>query len=595
MSSSVTTTVSADDEIDLARLGAALGRRWRTLAAGAGFGLLGASLITLTTPPTWEADFQIVLSEDKGGGSALSSILSQAGGLAGLLGGGVGGAVAGAASPQETERTVLQSPSVLLPVFEYVKGQLPAKQAQGLRFRDWAKDNVEVKAEKGTSVLNVSYRGPSPSLVLAAGRKLAATYQSYSGRKRQRTLESLVTYLDAQIALYRPRADASRERAEAFANRYTLTSADAVPTSGGGGGTLNLGGDLQGLLGGITSAISGNPAGSLKSQQAELNKRILELRFLLARVRAAGDKEPVVVNINAGPLASLVGSLPGSVSLQDLDRLIAERRSRFQDNDPSIAILQRQRQVLVGAINRQLAQELENSIALAQSQLAALQRPAGVVEQFQKLSREANRDQEILQRLENALAEQKLELARDGQPWELISSPTLLEQPVSPRPLRNLALGLLLGLIGGAGTALVSERRSGRLFAADELRELLPYPLLGQFSGTHPESWRPVLELLANGPLQGCPQVALIAAGALDQRGAQLAAALQRALQQQDPAAQVLLGSDLLQASRCQAQLLVSCLGLAERQTLSQLQQDLQLQGKPVSGLIVLGASSSDA
>jgi len=594
VSSSVTTTVSADDEIDLARLGAALGRRWRTLAAGAGCGLLGASLITLTTPPTWEADFQIVLSEDKGS-SGLAGLLSQAGGLAGLLGGAAAGAAGGVASAQETERTVLQSPSVLLPVFEFVKTQLSPAQAQRLRFRDWAKGSVEVKAEKGTTVLNVIYRGPSPALVQAAGRKLAATYQSYSGRKRQRTLESLVQYLKEQIALYRPRADASRERAEAFANRYTLTSSDAVPTSGGSGGGLSFGGGLEGLLSGITSTISGNSAGSLKAQQAELNKRILELRFQLARMRSAGDREPVVFNTNSGPFANLLGSLPGNGSLQDLDRLIAERRSRFQDNDPTITILRRQRQVLVGSINRQLAQELENSIALAQSQLAALQRPPGVVEQFQKLSREANRDQEILQKLENALAEQQLELARDGQPWELISSPTLLEQPVSPRPLRNLALGLLVGLIGGAGTALVAERRSGRLFAADELRELLPYPLLGQLSGANPESWSPVLELLANGPLQGCPQVALIAAGALDQRVAQLAAALQAALQQRDPAAQVLLGSDLLQASRCQAQLLVACLGLAERQALSQLQQDLQLQAKPVVGLIVLSAAGNDA
>lgn len=573
---------AADDEIDLAQLGAALARRWRAIAAGAGFGLLGASWITLTTPRTWEADFQIVLSEDKGGGSTLSSILSQAGGLAGLIGAAGGGAV-GASSALETERTVLQSPSVLLPVFEYVKRQLPASQTRTLPFRDWAKNNVEVEAEKGTNVLNVSYRGPSRALTLAAGRKLAATYQSYSGRKRQRILESLVTYLNEQINLYRPRADASRERAEAFANRYTLTSVDAVPSSGGGAGVkLNLDRSIEGLL--------GNPTGSLKTQQAELNKRILELRFQLARVRAAGDREPVMFNNTAGgPLAELVGNLTASVSLPDLDGLIAERRSRFQDNDPSIAILQRQRQVLVGAINRQLAQELENSIALAQSQLAALQRPAGVLEQFQKLSREANRDQEILQRLENALAEQQLDLARDGQPWELISSPTLLEQPVAPRPARNLALGLLAGLVLGSGAALVLDRRTDLVFASDELRTLLPFPLLAELQGVND----PSLALVAQGPLAAAPQVALIPVGPIPEAQA-VAAALQAALQRLDPAAQVLLSTDLTIASRCQAQVVLTAPGTASRRALRKLEQDLRLQGQPVAGLLLLARQPAD-
>jgi len=573
---------AADDEIDLAQLGAALARRWRAIAAGAGFGLLGASWITLTTPRTWEADFQIVLSEDKGGGSALNSILSQAGGLAGLIGAAGGGAV-GASSALETERTVLQSPSVLLPVFEYVKRQLPASQTRTLPFRDWAKNNVEVEAKKGTNVLNVSYRGPSRALTLAAGRKLAATYQSYSGRKRQRILESLVTYLNEQINLYRPRADASRERAEAFANRYTLTSVDAVPSSGGGAGVkLNLDRSIEGLL--------GNPTGSLKTQQAELNKRILELRFQLARVRAAGDREPVMFNNTAGgPLAELVGNLTASVSLPDLDGLIAERRSRFQDNDPSIAILQRQRQVLVGAINRQLAQELENSIALAQSQLAALQRPAGVLEQFQKLSREANRDQEILQRLENALAEQQLDLARDGQPWELISSPTLLEQPVAPRPARNLALGLLAGLVLGSGAALVLDRRTDLVFASDELRTLLPFPLLAELQGVND----PSLALVAQGPLAAAPQVALIPVGPIPEAQA-VAAALQAALQRLDPAAQVLLSTDLTIASRCQAQVVLTAPGTASRRALRKLEQDLRLQGQPVAGLLLLARQPAD-
>jgi succinoglycan biosynthesis transport protein ExoP len=581
-----------EESIDLGRLLAAIRRGWAVVAASAAGGLLSAAVLTARAPRIWQADFQIVLA-DENGGSGLSNLLSQGGALGAFLGGAAGG-LAGGASSQETELKILLSPSVLLPVFEYVKSQLPPEQRTGLSLRGWA-GAVGAKAAKGTSVLDVTYEGSDPALVLAASRKLAETYQSYSGRKRQRSLQTLIRYLNDQIAIYGPRAEASRARAEAFANRYTLTTADAVPASGGGVGSVGILGEAGGLgslLNGISSVMGGGSAGSLKAQESELKRRIFDLQFQLARAQRAGDRELINMSSGAGSggiLGDLVGgSGTSSASLQDLERAIAERRTRFQDNDPIVVTLQKQRRVLIGVMNRQLAQEISSAIGLAQSQLKALERPPGVVETFQQLSRDANRDSSILQNLENNLEQQKLELARDSQPWELISAPTLSDRPIKPRPSRNLEIGLLAGLISGGAGALLLERRSGLVFHTDELLELLPYPLLGQLNSSHAERWSGLLELLAHGPLQGCPQVALIPAGPLGEGASHLAKALQVTLLQSDPAAQVLLGNDLLQAGRCQAQLLVAALGLAHKDELSQLQQDLLLQGRPVAGLVLL-------
>ena len=50
---------------------------------------------------------------------------------------------------------ILQSPSVLMPVFEFAKVQeSPEKK---LSFSDWKK-SLDIKLEKGTSVLNISYK-----------------------------------------------------------------------------------------------------------------------------------------------------------------------------------------------------------------------------------------------------------------------------------------------------------------------------------------------------------------------------------------------------------------------------------------------------
>ena len=99
-----------------------------------------------------------------------------------------------------------------------------------------------------------------------------------------------------------------------------------------------------------------------------------------------------------------------------------------------------------------------------------------------ELVRTALRDEKTLAELENQLQALQLEQARQTEPWELISTPTLLDTPVAPRKKRMVALGLLAGLVLGSGTALVVDRRTGLVFGEDELKSAVPAPLLERLS-----------------------------------------------------------------------------------------------------------------
>jgi capsular exopolysaccharide synthesis family protein len=61
---------------------------------------------------------------------------------------------------------------------------------------------------------------------------------------------------------------------------------------------------------------------------------------------------------------------------------------------------------------------------------------------------------------------------------EVVAGPQLDEVPVSPRPVRNLALGLLLGLIVGAGGALLREVLDTTVKTSDGLQTLAGAPVL---------------------------------------------------------------------------------------------------------------------
>jgi uncharacterized protein involved in exopolysaccharide biosynthesis len=565
MSPSLPQPAPADDVIDLGQIAASLRRRWRLIAQVAGGTLLLSAVITLLQKPVWEGEFQIVLAdpEKKQGGGA-SQLLAQNPALASLIGTGGGGK-----DSLETEVKILESPSVLKPVFDFVKTskQRAGENVDRLRYADWLKDDLEIKLEKGTSVLNLAYRDTNKPLVLPVIDRISKAYQDYSGRDRERGLVRGVAYLDQQIEVYRLRAVASLRAAQRYAIEQDLTA-----LKGGGKGDEEVVNSLN------IEAIRVQAANEIRN----INEQLKQLRSL------GSDPNTVMFQGLLIPELAAQG-LPQR--LNAIDNQLAFLRSKFTEREDSIRTLKQERSLLIGLLKTKAFGFLDAKRSAAQARLAAADRPKGVLIRYRELLRVAARDEATLNKLEDERRVLALEQARKPDPWQLISTPTLLDKPVSPSKGRNLALGLLAGLVLGSGAALVAELRSGRVFSSDELQAALPGPMLARLDPAAPESWAATMALLASGPLAGSSTVALIPVAS--QGEPELAEALQRALQQATPGAQVLCTSDLVAAGTCQAQLLVARPGAITRQQLYALGQQLQLQGRPSLGWLLL--QSTDA
>ena len=565
MSPSLPQPAPADDVIDLGQIAASLRRRWRLIAQVAGGTLLLSAVITLLQKPVWEGEFQIVLAdpEKKQGGGA-SQLLAQNPALASLIGTGGGGK-----DSLETEVKILESPSVLKPVFDFVKTskQRAGENVDRLRYADWLKDDLKIKLEKGTSVLNLAYRDTNKPLVLPVIDRISKAYQDYSGRDRERGLVRGVAYLDQQIEVYRLRAVASLRAAQRYAIEQDLTA-----LKGGGKGDEEVVNSLN------IEAIRVQAANEIRN----INEQLKQLRSL------GSDPNTVMFQGLLIPELAAQG-LPQR--LNAIDNQLAFLRSKFTEREDSIRTLKQERSLLIGLLKTKAFGFLDAKRSAAQARLAAADRPKGVLIRYRELLRVAARDEATLNKLEDERRVLALEQARKPDPWQLISTPTLLDKPVSPSKGRNLALGLLAGLVLGSGAALVAELRSGRVFSSDELQAALPGPLLARLDPAAPESWAATMALLASGPLAGSSTVALIPVAS--QGEPELAEALQRALQQATPGAQVLCTSDLVAAGTCQAQLLVARPGAITRQQLYALGQQLQLQGSPSLGWLLL--QSTDA
>jgi succinoglycan biosynthesis transport protein ExoP len=550
----------ADDEIDLRQLAAALQRQWRLIAKVAGGALMISTVYAFAQPRVWQGEFQIVLASGDSSGDGLVNLIAaqpMLDGLANLTG-------RGSQDSLQTEVKVLESPSVLKPVFDFVRSskQRAGQNTDGMRFSSWV-ENVKVELEKGTSVLNISYTDTDKSLILPVIQRISRDYQEYSGRDRRRDIANAVGYLKQNITELTPKAEDSMQRAQAYALSNGLGLTDGMPAGGAG-------------------ESPGGGGSSVEASRQQAQAKVLLLQQQLAQARANGNRV-----LFQAPQLEANDQL--YKQYQEAETRLSDLRSRLRDNDELVRNLQRQRLSLIATLNHQTIGLLQGELATALATLQASSRPKEVVLKHRELVRQAIRDEKTLAELENQLQITQLSQAKQTEPWELISTPTMLDAPVAPEKSRIMALGLLAGLVAGCGAALVVDRRSGRVFSQEELQQLLPGPLLANLNPTDVAALGGQLTLLARGPLAGSQRVGLIPVG-LPREGPHLQRLL-TALRQRMPRTELHCDHDLVEAANCDHQLLITSLGAPTRRQLTSLSQQLRLQGRPITGWLLLDDS----
>ena len=544
-------TSRTDDQIDLKQVFGSI-RRHKTLVAKITLATaLISGIFTFTRKDVWEGQFEIVLASAQSPSSQASSLLQSNPGLANLIG------VSDSNDQLETEVKILESPSVLKPIFDFVKQQ---KQKQGInlqdwRYADWLKESLTIELIKGTSVLELAYRDTDKNLVLPIIQKISRAYQEYSGRDRERGIKQGVEYLDQQIDIYRQKSVRSLRAAQEYGIEQNLTA-----LQGDGASDAEIKNSLN--IEAIRIAAS-NKIRNIDEQLKQLNKLDGNPEFLM------------YIGRTIPALASQ--GLPRQLDAMDTN--MALLRAQFTNQDDSIRRLQEKRRLLIDVFKRQTYGYLYAQRSAAQARLKSAERPKGVLIKYRELLRTAARDEATLNKLESERQILALEQARKEDPWELISEPTLLDQPVAPRKKRMIALGLVVGLFAGCGAALLADRRTGLVYSEDELKSLLLCPLIKHLPAIGGSAWTDAADLLAAGPLAQFPgsnAIALIPIGSIPNEQLE---AFSKELRRALAGRELLVSTDLNQTRRCATQLLLTSQGVATRIELSQLRQKLALQG----------------
>jgi len=471
--SPISMPAAADDEIDLAQLAGALKRQWKLIGIISLASLIIAAVYTYSRKPTWEGRFDIVLKQPESNSSVKAQLLQSNPALGAFIGG------SGGASELETQVEILNSTSVLNPIFQYVRSNKPISEAENMRFDAWAKGALEIKLKKGTSILNVSYKDSDEPIILPVLQRLSRTYQLYSGKDRRRGLQQGINYIGKQLDIYRIRSLEALKAAQTFAIANDLT------------------------------AINDNTIKSdlnLESQRAGAAARVRSLKQQIGLLNRSAN----TVLYQGLSVPALTGQTSLFAELKGVESALAKQSVRFTEEDESIQKLKEQRKLLISYINRETTDVLNAQLVAAEAELGATTRPKGVLLKFRDLQRIAAREEGTLLKLEESYRGLQLEAARQEDPWELISTPTLLDKPVAPKKGRTVALGLLAGLVLGSGAALLVDRRKGLIWNQTDLMHILGLPILVELDQQFDQAIAENLQPLVQGLLAGNGSVGVL-------------------------------------------------------------------------------------
>lgn len=422
----------------------------------------------------WGGKFEIVLEKNP---SNLSSMVPDFGGF-GIMGN------FNLNSKLETEVGILESPSVLLPIFNFVKKEKEKKYPKEiLEFTSWKNDNLSIELRRRTSILEINYIDKDADLILPVLTKISNAYQEYSGNSKRRSVALAKNYLSEQISLYKKNSSESIRRAQEYAMDKDLTVVDI------GGVNINSGSVSKRMLNALSfssrvpiNALSSSPkASNLVSNFGIENKRVQASN----KIRNI-DKQIIKINEekNLDNIESIFFTYPLLSQeripelIQELEVSLIELKTKYKKNNILVKQVEEKKRILKETLKDRIISHLNAQKIIAEAQMEAAERPKGVVLKYKELMRQASRDENTLIALEDQLRSLELEAARSEDPWTLISDPEIFGEPVSDSILKKSFYGLLIGIFIGLIISFFKERQSDLIYEEEFLEKLLSSPIL---------------------------------------------------------------------------------------------------------------------
>ncbi len=446
-----------EDEIDLKILIEFVLRNKIIIGTLAFISFLLASLYSLTLKKIWEGQFQIVLNSEKS--SQISTVNSALDSFVG----------SNQSSNLKTQVGILESPSVLMPIYNLVNKNNINDLNNQPSFNNW-KSNLDVELKQGTSILNIAYRDTNKEIILPALKQMSSIYQGYAKGNSEREDQLSRIYLINQIKLYKEKSTNSNKEAQNFAIDQNMSYDQNMVYLGEGISsekTINKN-SLD------SKEIKSNQLflGSIENTRVSAANKIREINLQIKKINELKPSDYESLQYFGSMIEALSNEgLPQK--LKKIEGELIDLRSKFTEKDLSIIRLLEQRKLTINLLKSRAIKYLKIAKLEAESKMEAAMRPKGVLLKYRELRREAARDEKTLLKLENDLRMLDLKEAKEADPWQLITKPTLLKYPVGPSRRNIGLLGLSSGIFLGILLSFIKENKSDKIYTIKQIENLI--------------------------------------------------------------------------------------------------------------------------
>ena len=312
----------------------------------------------------------------------------------------------------DTQKTILSSPSVLLPVFELVKEYKTKKNInlKDFYFEDWLSNQIKINFKKDTSVLEVSALDTDKELILYTLNNISSKYQQYSKNISLQNLKRTIAFLEEEKINFEKKAKKSQLEFSKFSIENGLSSFYG----------LN---DFN-----SSNRVSPESIISESEQKNSLNeqystKTVDSTKFANQRFKKQFS-------------------------------LLEKYESNYTDLSAKLKPNSNELKVLKNKIDN-LKKYLE--------------RPTKILIQHGILKEKSSRDTALFYSVEDALALSKITLNKSPNPWEIISLPALRKEKVSPKIFKNIALSAAISALLGSIFSFLLYKKQGIVFFEEEI------------------------------------------------------------------------------------------------------------------------------
>ena len=440
-------------QINLPGLFSILVRNKKLIAIFTFLGIFIGSFLSLTHKNIYSGNFQIVLTEKKQSNPFASLGANQF--LVGLRN----------RKGIETQVEILQSPSVLIDIFEYVKSY---KNLENFRFSTW-KNSLIFQVPQKSLVLNVEYRDTAEKLILPVLEKISNKFKKYTNEKNQDNYELTKSYLNDQIIIFKNKSGESLKTLQDFATDQDLNIVDSyTPT------TSNFAFNTEQIDTEISKPLNNSKIYSsniaIEAIRVKAANEIRRIDTQIKKIEQLNDDKDIQY-IGSTIKGLVEEGLPAE--LKSLNYEIERKKFLYRDNDLVVKNLIAERDKLIKILKERAIGYLKAKKLSEEAIMRSAMRPKGVLLRYKELRREAERAEATLIQLENQLSILELNEAKSEDPWDLITSPTLLPYPIGISRAGKFFISIIFGLFAGILYSFFHEFKSNKIFTIKDLEYLI--------------------------------------------------------------------------------------------------------------------------